>query len=126
MHKPTPYVYNAEVVSVYDGDSITVLLDLGMKMTVKASCRLFGLDTPEIRSKVAGEKEAANKAKDRVKSLVLGKNVVVQSVQKPDKYGRLLVKVWTEEGLCLNDLLIEEKLAIAYDGGSKISWANWT
>lgn len=125
MHKPTPYVYNAEVVSVYDGDSIAVLLDLGMKMTVKASCRLFGLDTPEIRSKVAGEKEAANKAKDRVKSLVLGKNVVVQSVQKPDKYGRLLVKVWTEEGLCLNDLLIEEKLAIAYDGGSKISWANW-
>lgn len=125
MHKLTPYVYNAEVVSVYDGDSITVLLDLGMKMTVKASCRLFGLDTPEIRSKVAGEKEVANKAKDRVKSLVLGKNVVVQSVQKPDKYGRLLVKVWTEEGLCLNDLLIEEKLAIAYDGGPKISWANW-
>ena len=126
MHAPTPYVYKAEVVSVYDGDSITVLLDLGMKMTVKASCRLFGIDTPEVRSKVAGEKEAAYKAKDRVKSLVLGKNVVVQSIQKPDKYGRLLVRVWTEEGQCLNDLLIEEGLAVPYDGGTKVTWANWT
>ena len=126
MHAPTPYIYKAEVVSVYDGDSITVLLDLGMKMTVKASCRLFGVDTPEVRSKVAGEKEAAYKAKDRVKSLVLGKNVVVQSIQKPDKYGRLLVRVWTEEGQCLNDLLIEEKLAVTYDGGTKLPWASWT
>ena len=126
MKKPSPYVYNAEVVSVYDGDSITVLLDLGMKITVKASCRLFGVDTPEVRSKVAGEKEAAYKAKDRVKSLVLGKNVVVQSIQKPDKYGRLLVRIWTEEGQCVNDLLISESLAVPYDGGTKLSWANWT
>jgi len=126
MEKPEPYVYNAEVISVYDGDSITVLLDLGMKMTAKASCRLFGIDTPEVRSKVSGEKEAAYKAKDRVKSLVMGKKVVIQSVQKPDKYGRLLVKVWTEEGKCINDLLVEEKLAVPYDGGTKLSWANWT
>lgn len=126
MNKPSPYVYNAEVISVYDGDSITVLLDLGMKMTVKASCRLYGIDTPEVRSKVPGEKQAAYEAKDRVKSLILGKVVTLQSVQKPDKYGRLLVKVWTEEGQCVNDLLIAEHLAVAYDGGTKLSWANWT
>jgi micrococcal nuclease len=124
--KPPAYVYRAHVLSVYDGDTITVMLDLGMSITRKASCRLVGIDTPEIRTKVAGEKEAAYKARDRVRELVLDKQVTIQSMSKPDKYGRLLVKVWTEDGHCVNDLLIEEHHAIAYDGGKKISWASWT
>ena len=124
--KPPAYVYRAHVLSVYDGDTITVMLDLGMSITRKASCRLVGIDTPEIRTKVAGEKEAAYRARDRVRELVLDKQVTIQSMSKPDKYGRLLVKVWTEDGHCVNDLLIEEDHAIAYDGGKKISWASWT
>ena len=124
--QPAAYVYRAHVLSVYDGDTITVMLDLGMSITRKASCRLVGVDTPEIRTKVAGEKEAAYRARDRVRELILDKWVTIQSTSKPDKYGRLLVKVWTENGHCVNDLLIEEDLAIAYDGGKKISWASWT
>ena len=124
--KPPAYVYRAHVLSVYDGDTITVMLDLGMSITRKASCRLVGIDTPEIRTKVAGEKEAAYKARDRVRELVLDKQVTIQSMSKPDKYGRLLVKVWTDDGRCVNDLLIEEHHAIAYDGGKKISWVSWT
>lgn len=123
---PTPYVYRAYVESVYDGDTITVTLDLGLSIKVKAKCRLLGIDTPEIRTKVAAEKEAAYKARDRVRDLVLEKWVTLHSVQKPDKYGRLLVKVWTEGGVCINDMLIEERLARPYDGGAKVSWASWT
>ena len=123
---PSAYVYRALVVDVYDGDTLTAELDLGMSIKRECSCRLFGLDTPEIRTKVAGEKEAALKARDRVRELVGGKWVTLQSMEKPDKYGRLLVKVWTEDGLLVNDLLIEERLAIPYDGGTKISWASWT
>lgn len=123
---PTPYVYQAEVIGVYDGDTITVVLDLGMRITRKASCRLVGIDTPEIRTKTAGEKEAAYKARDRVRDLILDKQVTIQSISKPDKYGRLLVRVWTEDGRCVNDLLIAEEHAVPYDGGTKISWANWT
>ena len=123
---PDAYVYRAHVTRVYDGDTLTATLDLGMNITRKCSCRLSGVDTPEIRTKVAGEKEAAYKARDRVRELVLDKWVTVHSIQKPDKYGRLLVRVWTESGVCLNDLLLEEKLAVEYDGGTKISWANWT
>ena len=126
MTTPASYVYRARVISVYDGDTITAVLDLGMSLTRKVSCRLAGIDTPEIRTKVAGEKEAAYAARDRVRGLVLDKEVTIQSIAKPDKYGRLLVKVWTEDGLCINDLLIEESHAIAYDGGKKISWASWT
>ena len=111
---------------MYDGDTITVMLDLGMSITRKASCRLDGIDTPEIRTKVAGEKEAAYAARDRVRELILGREVTLQSMSKPDKYGRLLVRVWTEDGVCVNELLLEEKHAIPYNGGKKISWASWT
>lgn len=124
--KPPAYVYRAQVLSVYDGDTITVMLDLGMSITRKAKCRLVGIDTPEIRTKVAGEKEAAYAARDRVRDLILDKWVTIQSMTEPDKYGRLLVKVWTEDGQCVNDVLIEEKHAVAYNGGHKISWASWT
>ena len=124
--KPTPYVYPAQIIKVYDGDSVTALIDMGVSITYKASCRLDGIDTPEIRTKVAGEKEAAYAARDRLRDLILDKWVTVLSVAKPDKYGRLLVRIWTEDGQCVNDLLISEGHAIAYDGGTKISWADWT
>ena len=123
---PTPYVYRAKVLSVYDGDTITVSLDLGLSIEVKAKCRLLGIDTPEIRTKSAAEKEAAYTARDRVRDLVLGKTVILHSVAKPDKYGRLLVKVWAEDGSCVNQVLIDEGLAREYDGGKKISWSSWT
>jgi micrococcal nuclease len=123
---PRPFVYRAEVTSVYDGDSLRAVLDMGLSVRMKASCRLYGIDTPELRSRVPGEKEAAQKARDFVKGLVMGQVVVIESIEKPDKYGRLLVRVWTEDGVCVNDRLLEEGMARPYDGGEKISWAAWT
>ena len=123
---PAPYVYRAKVLSVYDGDTITVSLDLGLSIEVKAKCRLLGIDTPEIRTKSAAEKEAAYTARDRVRDLILDKTVILHSVAKPDKYGRLLVKVWAEDGSCVNQLLIDEGLAREYDGGAKVAYASWT
>lgn len=121
---PAAYVYRAHVTRVYDGDTVTATLDLGMNITRKCSCRLSGVDTPEIRTKVAGEREAAYKARDRVRELVLDKWVTLHSIEKPDKYGRLLVRVWTDEGVCVNDLLLEERLAVAYEGGKKTPWTS--
>lgn len=123
---PQPFVYRAEVTSVYDGDSLRAVLDMGLSVRMKASCRLYGIDTPELRSRVSGEKEAAQKARDFVKGLVMGQVVVIESIEKPDKYGRLLVRVWTQDGVCVNDRLLEEGMARPYDGGEKISWAAWT
>jgi micrococcal nuclease len=123
---PAPYVYRAEVLSVYDGDSITVALDLGLGLGAKVKCRLLGIDTPEIRTKSAREKKAGFKARDRLREMILGKMVVLHSVKRPDKYGRLLVKVWTEEDGFVNGVLLDEGLAREYDGGTKVSYASWT
>lgn len=119
---PTPYVYRALVQSVYDGDTIRVDIDLGLSIKVHASCRLLGIDTPEIRTKSASEKKLAYQARDRLREIVLDQWVTLHSVAKPDKYGRLLVKVWSDEFGYVNSLLIDEGLARPYDGGTRSSW----
>lgn len=45
------YEYKAQVVSVYDGDTLTVDIDLGFEVWLrKQKIRLAGIDTPEINA----------------------------------------------------------------------------
>lgn len=116
--KPTPYVYHGIVLSNYDGDTLIANLDLGMGVTMRASCRLLGLDTPEIKGKTAKEKTAAVAAKQRLAALLSSGPLLFHSTAKPDKYGRLLVKVWIG-AICVNDAMLAEGHAVPYDGGEK-------
>ena len=115
---PTPYVYPGRVLSNYDGDTLQAELDLGLNVFVKVTCRLVGLDAPEMKSSNPLEKEAAKKAKERLATLLNSGPLVFHSTAKPDKYGRLLVKIWIGN-ICLNDVLIAEGHARPYDGGTK-------
>lgn len=114
---PSPYVYNAEVVSVYDGDTCTVILDLGLNVRVKTKLRLYGIDTPEIRGGTKATKKAAITARDYVREEILGKVVRVHSVKK-GKYGRLVSIVWkldsdgTPVSESLNDALVRLNMAV--------------
>ena len=120
MNTPTPYVYPGTVISNYDGDTLIADLDLGMGVRMKATCRLLGLDAPEINGKTANEKAAAVAAKQRLAALLASAPLVFHSCAKPDKYGRLLVKIWAGD-VCVNDTLLAEGHAIPYYGGAKES-----
>lgn len=93
---PTPklYHYNAQCLSVHDGDTITVDIDLGLNMVKKKeSLRLFGINAPEVNKPES--KEAGKKATDFLKGLVLGKPIVIETIKdKQEKYGRLLAKIY--------------------------------
>jgi micrococcal nuclease len=123
---PIPYIYLATVLSVYDGDTIRVDLDMGVYVhKTPISCRLAGIDTPEVRTKIAAEKEAGYRARDWLREMILGKTILLHSMAKPDKYGRLLCRIWCEETAgekCINDMLIELGHALPYDGGTKPDW----
>lgn len=121
LPEPVPYVYRAKVLSAYDGDTLNAEIDLGLSVSIRAACRLFGLDTPEIRGPSEYEKSQAIKARDRLRELTLDKWVTLQSLTKPDKYGRLLIKLWVPEGY-VNDILVSEGLAKSYDGGQRVPW----
>ena len=110
------YEYKAIITKVYDGDTLTADVDLGFKMWAKKiKLRLIGIDTPEIRTKDLKEKALAIKARDRVRELCLGKEVVI-TTRKKGKYGRWLASVYIEDGdLDIARFLIDEGLAELYD-----------
>lgn len=77
-------VIPAKVVSIYDGDTITV------EFTIKANIRLKDCWTPEIRSKDKTEREAAIAAKKKLESLIKpGDTVTVEIPYEENFSGNL-------------------------------------
>lgn len=113
------FFYRANVVDIYDGDTIRVDIDLGFNMSLKnLKVRLSGIDTAEIKSKDEVLKSKALQARDWLRLQCLGKEIYLES-NGLDKYGRWLGKVYTKEEMCLNDELIKLGFALEYDGGKK-------
>lgn len=107
------YTYNAKVTSVYDGDTITLEVDLGFSFKFTNSYRLLRINCPELR----GETRVAGlQSRDRLRELVLGKNVIVRTKKdSTEKYGRYLADIDLLIGsqvVNINDLLVTEGLAV--------------
>ena len=101
------YEYKAKVIKVYDGDTVTVILDLGFNVTIKERLRLAGINTPEVRGV---EKVEGKISRDRLRELILGEEVIVKT-SKRGKYGRYIAKL-IHGGVVINDWLVEEGLAV--------------
>ncbi|MFK7785354.1 MAG: thermonuclease family protein [Crocinitomicaceae bacterium] len=111
------YHYKARVLSVYDGDTARVAIDLGFGIEWKGSdgrglsIRLFGLDAPEIRG---SEREDGLKSRDALREKILEKTIVLKTIKDATgKYGRYLGVILSEEGLNVNEWLIENGFAEA-------------
>lgn len=116
------YETTAKVESVYDGDSIRIIFPLN-GVLYKWNCRLYGIDTPEIRTKCEIEKEFGLKVRDMLRKRILRKVINVKC-HELDKYGRLLIDVFCEDNN-INEWLINENCAFKYDGGKKASWSDY-
>ncbi len=115
------------VVSVYDGDTFTLAVwNQEIQKWTKWPVRVAGIDCPELRTKNTNEKTIALKAKAFVESTILNKRVQLKNVSR-EKYGRILADVYVEnEGrTSLNQMLIERRLAVTYDGGTKHVPDDW-
>jgi len=113
------YKYSFKVSKIIDGDSIRGVCDCGFKMSVKVNGRLYGIDTEESRTRNLVTKRYGLMAKDFVKKFFKeGKSFILES-KSLDKYGRTLAVVTNEEGICLNDELVKNHLAVAYHGQNK-------
>ena len=116
------YEYGCKVVSVYDGDTVRVDLDLGFGTWIhNRGIRVAGIDTPEIRTRNAREKRYGYIARDRLRELIPeGSRQVIRTYSpKPDKYGRVLGNFVLEDGRLASEVLIAELLAVAYEGQNK-------
>ena len=122
--------YNFRVTKinrVIDGDTIDVTLDLGFSLTKKERVRIAGVDTPEKRTRDKEEKtlgiDATNWMKEKLTETIKGDEELVirtELVGGVGKYGRLLGWLYVGDAtLSLNEQMITEGYAWAYDGGTK-------
>ena len=106
------YEYRAYVSRVYDGDTITVDIDLGFGIVIKSQkIRLVRINAPEIRG---DERQTGLVSRDALRDKIGNKWVTIKtSKDKKGKYGRWLGEVWIDD-TCVNDWLIKEGHAEAY------------
>ena len=115
------YEYGCKVTRVVDGDTIDVDLDLGFDIIYKCRVRLYGIDTPESRTRNKDEKVRGKLAAKFLKDAISnGKNVILQTQLKDSKgkFGRVLASVIID-GININQQMVTNHLAVRYEGQSK-------
>ncbi len=100
------------VIRVVDGDTIHILKD-GRDETL----RLIGIDTPETKDPRKTVQCFGREASERAEELLSGKRVRIE--QDPtqdtrDKYRRLLVYVWLQDGTFFNLVMVRDGYAHEY------------
>ena len=130
------------LVDAYDADSLTIIIPFAGKM-YRINTRMYGIDTCEMKSKDVNNAQAAVKARNRVLQLVCKLPVIPEITKRSDvqkllaekcyvvwveclkfdKYGRTLVhcRVSPRQNETLADILLKEKLAYPYFGGTKLT-----
>ena len=114
------YEYNCTVDRVVDGDTIDVVLDLGFSVLYKSRVRLFGIDTPESRTRNKDEKARGKMASKYLEDAVNSGDVVIRTELKDSrgKFGRVLGTVIVD-GVDINQAMCKAHLAVPYFGQSK-------
>jgi micrococcal nuclease len=105
------------VVSVADGDTVSVMID-GKKEKI----RLIGIDAPEL-----GQKPWGVESKKYLESLfnVSGWQVKLEfDVGRRDRYGRLLAYIRTTDGKLINLLMIKSGYALLYTVPPNVKYVN--
>ena len=97
---PTDFSYRVEkVTQIVDGDTIDVMLDLGFDIKYKSRVRLFGIDTPESRTRDKVEKKYGLLSKKFLQEQIKKSKKVTIKTYKGDetgKFGRILGDVFID------------------------------
>ena len=105
------YKYDATVLSVYDGDTITVEIDLGFHVKIIQPLRLFDINAPEVTG-IDKPKGICSRDWLRCK-LPIGTKIIIETIKDAqEKYGRYLANIY------LGDEFINESLVSS--GNAKI------
>lgn len=103
------YEYNAIVVSVVDGDTVDLIVDLGFDVRMGMRVRLYGINAPEIRA-IGGPA-----AKAFLETMIKPLQAVEIATHKDrrEKYGRYLATV-LHDGTSVNALMVLNGHAVEY------------
>ena len=118
------YEYRCKVVKIIDGDTVDVDIDLGFGVWLhKERVRLYGIDTPESRTRDLEEKKYGLAAKDFLTGMLDDDQIILKTHKdKTGKFGRILGELWRTSNYTdksINTYMIEKHHAVAYNGQSK-------
>lgn len=108
VHIPDEYFRYAKVDSIVDGDTVIAIVDLGFSVFSKLELRLLDVFAFETKGT---EKELGLKDKNILAELIpVGSSITIQTIKTKsgkDKksFARYIAKIWTKDGLLINDLL---------------------
>ena len=120
MTQPIPYSYRVKsIVKIIDGDTFDCIMDLGFDVLLEARVRMYGIDTPESRTRDLEEKKFGLLAKDWLGNH-LNDSIIISTEldNEKGKFGRVLGTVWAE-GININEKMIDEHMAVRYHGQAK-------
>ena len=85
------------------------------------SIKLYGINTPDSRSTNVTTKQKGLDVKQRLIGILTKEFKVETILNKRGKYGRILGKVYivdeNDNEVCINELLVDEGLAVRYNIG---------
>ena len=115
------YTYKCKVVKVVDGDTIDVDIDLGFKVVLtNQRVRLYGIDTPESRTRDLEEKKYGLLAKDYLRRAANAAGGLNLKSHERGKFGRILGSLYNDEsGKSINEKMVAHHHAVPYHGQSK-------
>lgn len=118
------YIYRCKINKVVDGDTVEIDLDLGFNIILaNQKVRMAGIDTPESRTANEEEKKRGMISKKKLaEKLPVGSWQRIQTMKadsNDDKFGRILGVFIMEDGLSLNQWLIDNNYAVLYQGENK-------
>lgn len=116
-----PYTLTAPFA--IDGDTIRADVNIWPGITVDASIRVLGVDTPELHAANACERDLAIKAKAFTDAWILANQPIMIGGVKTDKFsGRYDSVVLGNGGINLATELIKANLGRPYNGGPRSGW----
>ncbi len=121
------YEYKCKIVRVVDGDTVDVDIDLGFGVWMhKERVRLYGIDTPESRTRDLEEKKFGLFAKRYVEEYLPVGTIQTLKTHKDGvgKYGRILGEFLVYDGdsdaqKSLSDMIVNNNIGVSYMGQSK-------
>ena len=122
------FEYKCKLIKVIDGDTIDVDIDLGFGVWLRNQrIRMYGIDTPESRTRDLEEKKYGLAAKAFLAEMLDDSHLILKTHKdERGKFGRILGEVWRTTNFAdqsINDYMIEKHHAVAYHGQSKDSIA---
>ena len=115
------YTYKCTLTKVVDGDTIDVDIDLGFGVWMrKQRIRLYGIDTPESRTRDLEEKKYGLAAKMFLTKWTNSGDLTLKTFKDgKGKFGRILGEIWYGVEHNINQLLVDNHHAVRYHGQSK-------